>query len=56
MLAKAFDATAVEPEHLEAWALSEVLRGAPVAGLYSPNKDAFARFENDRRQPAVGAK
>lgn len=36
---------APEQERLEGWIMDEVLKGAPLPGLYPPNEDNKARFE-----------
>ena len=41
---------AVEQEHLEAWIMQEVERGAALPGLYPPNAEAKARYEDHRRK------
>jgi regulator of RNase E activity RraA len=41
---------AVEQEELEAWIMGEVERGAALPGLYPPNADNKARFEEARRK------
>ena len=38
-------ATAPEQEHLEAWIMQEVERGAALPGLYPPNEENRARYE-----------
>jgi regulator of RNase E activity RraA len=43
-------ASAVEQEHLEAWIMQEVESGAALPGLYPPNADARARYEEHRRK------
>ncbi|MEP7206684.1 MAG: ribonuclease activity regulator RraA [Casimicrobiaceae bacterium] len=42
-----------EQEHLEAWIMSEVERGAPLPGLYPPNAEAKARYEAHQRAVAA---
>lgn len=41
---------AVEQEHLEAWIMQEVDRGAALPGLYPPNKENQARYEAARKR------
>jgi regulator of RNase E activity RraA len=42
---------AVEQEQLEAWILSEVLRGVALTGLYPANAENLARYEQSRAKP-----
>jgi regulator of RNase E activity RraA len=47
-------AAAVEQEMLETWIMGEVDAGAALPGLYPPNEDNKARYEEwaaSRRQP-----
>ena len=49
-------AQAVEQETLEAWIVEEVKRGVPLPGLYPPNADTKARYEEYRKgkwNPAI---
>ena len=39
-----------EQERFENWALSEVLKGAPLPGLYPPNADTRARYEAETKK------
>jgi regulator of RNase E activity RraA len=39
---------AVEQERLEGWIMSEVDRGVPLPGLYPPNDETRARYEQNR--------
>jgi regulator of RNase E activity RraA len=41
---------AVEQERLEAWIMSEVNRGVPLPGLYPPNAEAKARYEQEKHK------
>ncbi|HEY6895429.1 MAG TPA: ribonuclease activity regulator RraA [Rhodanobacteraceae bacterium] len=43
-------ADAVEQEQLEAWIMQEVDDGASLPGLYPPNAEAKARYEDHRRR------
>jgi regulator of RNase E activity RraA len=42
-------AEAVEQERLETWIMSEVGRGTPLPGLYPPNAQTKARYEDSKR-------
>ena len=48
-------AAAPEQERLEAWIMSEVENGGPLPGLYPPNDENKARYEqavhNRQRKP-----
>jgi regulator of RNase E activity RraA len=46
----------VEQEQLEAWIMKEVERGAALPGLYPPNAENRARFEQSRRDASGAAK
>ena len=39
---------AVEQERLEGWIMSEVDRGVLLPGLYPPNDETRARYEQER--------
>ena len=39
---------AVDQEHLEGWIMGEVERGAALPGLYPPNEETRARYEQGR--------
>lgn len=43
-------ATAPEQERLENWILREIEKGASLPGLYPPNAETKARYEDDRRK------
>jgi len=42
-------AEAPEQELLEAWIMSEVNHGAALPGLYPPNAENKARYENSKK-------
>lgn len=44
---------AIEQEQLEAWIMDEVERGVPLPGLYPPNAETRARYEEYRRRVAA---
>jgi regulator of RNase E activity RraA len=43
-------AASVEQEELEAWIMNEVQAGVPLPGLYPPNKETKARYEEFRKK------
>jgi regulator of RNase E activity RraA len=40
----------MEQERFENWALAEVLKGAPLPGLYPPNEATKARYEAEKKR------
>jgi regulator of RNase E activity RraA len=47
-------AAATEQEHLEAWIMNEVEKGAALPGLYPPNAENKARYEAARAAAKAG--
>ena len=48
-------AASVEQEELEAWIMNEVQAGVPLPGLYPPNKETKARYEEFRKKTTPGS-
>jgi regulator of RNase E activity RraA len=43
-------ATAPEQENLESWIMEQVKRGAALPGLYPPNEENKARYEQSKKK------
>jgi regulator of RNase E activity RraA len=43
-------ALAPEQEHFENWMMGEIEKGVPLPGLYPPNAETKARYEEERRK------